>query len=199
MDLVHGFHHVPMADEDKEKTTFNVPGPAGGQYHFLVMPFGLKGAPATFQQFVDDIFREYLGKFAVIYIDDLAVFSNTREDHHNHLRQIFQTMREKQIYTKREKCYFQQKRVPYLGHYVSELGIEMDPKKVEAVRNWSEIKNIKQLRSFLGLTGFYRKFIKEYANLALPLPDSSRMIHHLYGELTRKMRNCSLPRGSQKA
>src|SRR5690349_1999864 len=105
----------------------------------------------------------------VVYIDDLAIFSNTREEHHQHLRKIFQRMRETQVYANKRKCFFQQKRVPYLGHYISEKGIEMDPKKISAVIKWPKITTITQLRGFLGLIGFYRKFIKDFANIALPL------------------------------
>src|SRR3954447_8440825 len=156
IDLLSGFHQIPMADDCKEMTAFSAPGPQGGQYHFKVMPFGLKNAPATFQQFVDDVFRQYLGICAVIYIDDMAIFSNTREDHLKHIRNIFQTMRENQIYAKRKKCFFMKKELPYLGHIISEQGVSMDPAKIETMVNWPEIKSIKQLRAFLGLTGYYR-------------------------------------------
>jgi deoxyuridine 5'-triphosphate nucleotidohydrolase len=169
IDLTDGYLHIPVAKECREMTAFSVPGPKGGQYQFTVMPFGLKGAPATFQQFVDDIFRPYLGEFAAVYIDDLAIFSDTREDHLKHLRIIFQTMRNNRVFAKAKKCYFMQSKVPYLGHYVSESGIETDPKKIEAMTKWPIISNIKQLRGFLGLTGYYRRFIKDYATIALPL------------------------------
>jgi hypothetical protein len=85
IDFVSGYHQVPMAEKCREMTAFSIPGPQGGQYQFKVMPFGLKGAPATFQQFMDDVFRPFLGKFAVVYIDDLAIFSNDQEEHINHL------------------------------------------------------------------------------------------------------------------
>src|SRR4051794_11602350 len=81
MDATSGFHHIPMAQEDKEKTAFSIPGPAGGQYQFKVMPFGLNNAPATFQQFMDDTFRPHLGKHTVVYIDDICVYSNSEEEH----------------------------------------------------------------------------------------------------------------------
>ena len=133
------------------------------------MPFGLKGAPATFQQFMDDVFREYLGNFAVIYIDDIAIFSDSDEEHITHLRKIFQTMRENNIFAKKSKCFFGQSRAPYLGHYISEKGIEMDQKKITTMLNWPEIKTLKQLRGFLGLTGYYRRYIQDYAKKALSL------------------------------
>src|SRR3954469_8164054 len=168
-DFTQGYNQIPMAEDSKEYTAFAIPGPKGGQYHFNVMPFGLKGAPATFQQFMDDVFRPFLGEFAVVYIDDLATYSDTREEHLEHLRKILQTMRDNQIYAKKKKCFFMQRKIPYLGHYVSKEGISMDPKKIEVMKNWPEIKTLKQLRAFLGLTGFYRRFIKDYAKIALPL------------------------------
>ena len=133
------------------------------------MPFGLRDAPMTFQQLMDEIFRPVLGKFAAIFIDDLGVGSDTKELHIEHLRQIFQIMRDNQLYAKKKKCYFMQKKIPFLGHHVSEAGIETTPEKVEAVRNWPEIRIVKQLRGFLGLAGYYRKFIKGFSTKALSL------------------------------
>jgi hypothetical protein len=169
VDFLHGYHHIPMADKDKEKTAFSVPGPRGGQYQWKVMPFGLKNAPATFQQFMDDVFHKQLGQFAVVYVDDLAVYSNSEDEYLKHLEEIFKTMRQNQIYARREKCFFMQKKIPFLGHYVSEAGIETDPKKVETIKNWPQIDSVKKLRAFLGLAGYYHKFIKGYAQIALPL------------------------------
>jgi hypothetical protein len=169
MDLTSGYHQIPMADKCKEITAFSIPGPAGGQYQFKVMPFGLKGAPATFQQFVDDVFREHLGEFAVIYIDDLAIFSENEDQHLEHLEKIFKIMDDNDIYANMKKCYFMQKKVPYLGHYISEAGIEMDQKKIEAVRNWPTPTGVKQLRGLLGLLGYYRRFVKDFAKVALLL------------------------------
>ena len=105
----------------------------------------------------------------MIYIDDMAIFSDTREDHLKHIRNIFQMMRENQIYAKRKKCFFMKKELPYLGHIISEQGVSMDPAKIETMVNWPEIKSIKQLRAFLGLTGYYRRFIANYAQIAIPL------------------------------
>ena len=94
MDFTSGFYQVPIAHKSKELISFSVPGPKGGQYQFRVMPFGLKGAPATFQQFMDDVFRPILGQSAVIYIDDIAIFSDSKKQHMDHLRQVFQLMRD---------------------------------------------------------------------------------------------------------
>ncbi len=123
-----------MAESSKELMAFGVPGPGGWQYHFNIMPFGLKGAPATFQKFVDDVFWPYLGLFAVVYNDDLAIYSNSREEHLKHLWTILQTMWDNQIYAKRKKCYFMQKEIPYLGHLVSKNGIRTDLEKIQTIK-----------------------------------------------------------------
>src|SRR5436305_9851210 len=145
LDLTSGYHHIWLASEDKEKTAFAIPGLEGGFYQFKVMPFGLKGAPATFQRIMDSIFQSILGKFAVVYIDDLGIFSQTEEEQINHLKQVFQLMRENEIYAKQTKCFFLQTKVPYLSHYITQKGIEMDPKKVEALTNWPNPTSLKGL------------------------------------------------------
>ena len=145
LDLTSGYHQVRLAPEDKEKTAFAVPGINGQLYQWVVMPFGLKGAPATFQQLMNKIFQPILGKFAVVYIDDIGVYSNSEEEHLEHLRIIFQILRENEIYARKLKCYFMQDQVPYLGHIISTKGIEMNPTKVEAITSWPDPQNIKQL------------------------------------------------------
>src|SRR5215469_6783525 len=169
LDLTSCYHQIPMDEDSKELTAFGMGGPTGGHYQFRVMPFGLKNAPATFQQVVDEIFKPYLGEFVVAYIDDVAIYSKTYEEHLTHTRKVFQLMREHGIYAKQVKCYFAQKEVPYLGHYVSEKGIRTNPAKVQAVRDYPEPKNLKQLRGFLGLAGYYRRFIKDFSKIAAPM------------------------------
>jgi hypothetical protein len=169
MDLTSGYHQVRLAKEDREKTAFAVPGVQGGLYQWKVMPFGLKGAPATFQRLMNIIFQPVLGKFAVVYIDDIGIYSQTKEEHLQHLRTVFQIMRENEIYARKLKCYFMQTQVPYLGHIISTNGIEMNPDKTEALSKWPSPQTIKQLRGFLGTVGYYRHFINKFAELALPL------------------------------
>src|SRR5215212_6487944 len=170
IDLTDGYHHILIEEEDQHKTAFAVPAPSEyqGLWEWKCMPFGLKGAPATFQNYMDVVFQPYLGKFVVVYIDDVAVFSKTREEHLQHLRIVFETMRKHKVFAKRRKCFFMQKKIPYLGHYISKEGIETDPKKIKAIKNWPISMSVKQVRCFMGLAGYYRKFIRGFADLARP-------------------------------
>ena len=169
LDLTSGYHQVRLATEDREKTAFAIPGIKGGLYQWKVMPFGLKGAPATFQRLMDMVFRPVIGEFAVVYIDDIRVYSQTEEEHLQHLETIFQIMRENEIYARKIKCYFMQDRVPYLGHIISTKGIEMNPAKIEAVTNWPSPTTVKLVRILLGATGYYRHFIEKYAEITKEL------------------------------
>ena len=172
MDLLSGYHQIPIAEEDKHKKAFSVPN--GGHYEFEVMPFGLKGAPATFQNAMDIIFREYIGKFIAVYIDDIAIWSKSPTEHLERLRNVFELMRKHKLYARKDKCYFMQTRIPYLGFFLSENGIEADPRKVQAIQEWQQPRTVQQVRSFLGVTGFYRIFIQGYANIARPLTELTK-------------------------
>src|SRR3954452_13238750 len=143
IDLLKGYYHIGVAEECRYLTAFHIPGPEGGNFKCVTMLFGLRDAPPTFQQFMDEVFKDILADFAIIYMDDLGAGSETREEHLGHLRQTFEIMRENQLYAKKKKCYFMQKRIPFLGYFVSEAGIEMNPEKIEAVKAWPSIKMIK--------------------------------------------------------
>jgi hypothetical protein len=160
LDLRAGYHQVRIAEEDVPKTAFKT---RYGHYEYLVMPFGLTNAPATFMAAMNDLFKDYLDDFVIIYLDDILVFSKTAVEHERHLRLVLQRLREGQLYAKLSKCTFFTSAVDYLGHIISVDGIGVDPKKVEAVWEWPQPKNIGELRSFLGLTGWYRRFIQRYA------------------------------------
>ena len=166
LDLTQGYHQIPMDPDSKEITAFSVPGEEGGLYHYNVMPFGLKNAPASFQRFADEVYK---GLPCTVYIDDVAIYSDNLEQHLADLEAVLQRMREQKVYAKRKKCIFAQPKVPYLGHFVSHGKVEVDPKKTQAIRDWPRVTNLKQLRGFLGLTGYYRRFIENYAKVAIPL------------------------------
>ena len=133
------------------------------------MPFGLTNAPAVFMALMNKVFHPYLDKFVIVFIDDILVYSRDEEEHANHLRLVLQTLREKQLYAKFNKCEFWLDQVVFLGHIVSGEGIKVDPKKIEAVLNWEPPKNLPELHSFLGLAEYYRCFVEGFSIIAAPL------------------------------
>ena len=133
------------------------------------MPFGLTNAPAAFMDLMNRVFREYLDKFIVVFVDDVLIYSRTQEDHEHHLRISLQLLRNNKLYAKLSKCEFWMEKVKFLGHVVSREGIAVDPDKVKAVMNWEPPKNVFEIRSFLGLAGYYRRFIEGFSKLAAPM------------------------------
>jgi hypothetical protein len=168
LDLRSGYHQIRVSPEDVPKTAFRT---RFGHYEYLVMPFGLCNAPATFMQLMNDIFREHLDSFLVIYLDDLLIYSPDIKTHLDHLRIVLDVLRKHQLYAKLSKCEFLQDHVSFLGHVVSASGLRPDPEKTAVIRDWTPPKNVKELQSFLGLANFYRRFAKDFAKLTVPLTD----------------------------
>ena len=133
------------------------------------MPFGLTNASATFIYLMNRIFKEYLDKFVIVFINDILIYSKTQEKHKKHLRMVLQMLREYQLYAKFSKCEFWLDYVAFLGHMISKEGVMVDPGKVTVVREWKQPKNGNEVSSFLGLAGYYKKFVKGFPKIALPL------------------------------
>lgn len=166
IDLKSGFHQIPLREEDIEKTAFSI---NNGKFEFTRLPFGLKNAPSIFQRALDDILREHIGKSCYVYIDDIVIFSKNEKDHFKHLNDIFETLNAANMKVQLDKCEFLKEEVEFLGFIVSHNGVKANPKKVEAIVNFPYPTTLKELRSFLGLSGYYRRFIKGYADIAKPL------------------------------
>lgn len=166
IDLASGFHQVPMSEKDIEKTAFSI---NNGKYEFVRMPFGLKNAPSIFQRVMDDTLREHIGKICHVYIDDIIIFGKTIEENLLNLKTVLQTLRAANFKIQPDKSEFLKQSVEFLGFIVSKDGLKPNEKKVEAIKKFPEPTNLKELRSFLGLSGYYRRFIKNYAQLAKPM------------------------------
>ena len=166
IDLRAGYNLVRIAEGEEWKTAFRT---RYGHYEYLVMPFGLTNAPATFQHLMNDVLREFLDDFVVVYLDDILIFSQSREDHTRHVRLVLDRLRTNGLFAKPEKCSFYQSEVEYLGYLVSTVGVRMDPKKVSAVLDWPEPSSVHGLQVFLGFANFYRRFIRNYSKIAAPL------------------------------
>ncbi|KAJ4717010.1 Retrotransposon protein, putative, Ty3-gypsy subclass [Melia azedarach] len=171
IDLRSGYHQLKIKTEDIPKTAFRT---RYGHYEFVVMPFGLTNAPATFMDLMNRVFKDYLDKFVIVFIDDILVYSKSKEEHEDHLRMVLQVLREKQLYAKFKKCEFWLHRIAFLGHVVSSEGISVDPSKIEAVVDWPRPTNIGEVRSFLGLAGYYRRFVEGFSRIATPLTQLTR-------------------------
>ena len=160
-----------MQESDVPKTAFRT---RYGHYEFLVMPFGLTNAPTALMDLMNRVFQPYLDRFVIVFIDDILVYSGSPEEHSEHLRIVLQTLRERQLYAKLSKCQFWLDRVAFLGHVTSAEGVSVDPQKIEAVVNWKLPKNVSEVRSFLGLAGYYRKFVEGFSRIAAPLTKLTR-------------------------
>lgn len=174
LDLAQGFHQIEMSPDSIEKTAFTV---NNGHFEYLRMPFGLKNAPATFQRMMDEILREYLYKFCFVYMDDVVIFSKSLPEHIDHIKKIFKTLREVNLKVQLDKSEFLSKEVAFLGHIITPEGIKPNPSKIEAIQRYPMPKSTKEIKSFLGLIGYYRRFIKNFAKTTFPITKCLRKGH----------------------
>ncbi|OMO68849.1 reverse transcriptase [Corchorus capsularis] len=168
IDLRSRYHQIRMYPLDVHKTAFKT---HDGHYEFVVMPFGLTNAPFTFQGLMNDVFRTHLRKFILVFFDDILIYNKNLVDHLEHLQTTFELLRQHTLFAKRSKCSFAQHKVEYLGHFITTKGVETDPKKITTIINWPTPKNVTELRGFLGLTGYYRRFVQNYGAICRPLHD----------------------------
>ncbi|KAL4010566.1 hypothetical protein IC575_030067 [Cucumis melo] len=171
IDLRSGYHQLRIKDGDVPKTTFRS---RYGHYEFIVMSFGLTNAPAVFMDLMNRVFREFLDTFVIVFIDDILIYFKTEAEHEKHLRMVLQTLRDNKLYAKFSKCEFWLKQVSFLGHVVSKAGVSVDPAKIEAVTSWTRPSIVSEVRSFLGLAGYYRRFVENFSRIATPLTQLTR-------------------------
>jgi len=168
IELKSGYHQIRIRPGDEWKTAFKT---HEGLYEWLVMPFGLSNAPSTFMRVMNQIFRPFIGKFVVVYFDDILIYSGSTEEHVQHLREVLLILRQEQFFSATKKCVFMMHSVLFLGYVLSKDGIQVDESKVEAIRSWSQPKTITDVRSFHGLVSFYRRFIPHFSSVMTPVTD----------------------------
>uniref|UniRef100_A0A2N9I2K4 Reverse transcriptase n=1 Tax=Fagus sylvatica TaxID=28930 RepID=A0A2N9I2K4_FAGSY len=168
IDLKSGYHQIRMKEGDEWKTAFKT---KYGLYEWLVMPFGLTNAPSTFMRLMNHALRAFLGRFVVVYFDDILVYSKSLDEHIDHLHCVLTVLRKEKLYANLKKCSFCLDKVVFLGFVVGAKGIAVDEEKVKAIKEWPTPKSITEVRSFHGLASFYRRFVKDFSTLAAPLTE----------------------------
>ncbi|GKB10614.1 putative reverse transcriptase domain-containing protein [Tanacetum coccineum] len=180
IDLRSGYHQLRVRDEDIPKTSFRT---RYGHYEFQVMPFGLTNAPAIFMDLMNRVCKTYLDKFIIVFIDDILIYSRNKEEHANHLRIILKLLKKEKLYAKFSKCDFWIHIVQFLGHLIDSQGLHVDPAKIEAVKNWTSPTTPTEIRQFLGLAGYYRRFIKDFSKIAKSLTElTQKNKKYIWGE-----------------
>ncbi|KAK8933754.1 hypothetical protein KSP39_PZI015878 [Platanthera zijinensis] len=182
LDLRSGYHQIRMAEEDIHKIAFRT---HQGHYEFTVLPFGLSNAPSTFQALMNKIFQPFLRKFIVVFFDDILIYSASQKDHLLHLSQSLEVLKQNNLYIKHSKCSFLTTMIDFLGHQITQGQVGPTKSNLEAIQNFLEPKTQKDIRAFLGLTGYYRKFIKGYATIAYPLMDLLKQTLFLWTPTTQ--------------
>jgi hypothetical protein len=166
IDLRSGYHHLRIRPSDIPKTAFIT---KYGLYEFTVMSFGLTNAPAYFMYLMNSVFMDYLDKFVVVFIDDILIYSKNEQVHEEHLRKVLQRLRDCQLYAKLSKCEFWISKVLFLGHIINREGLAVDPRKVTTILDWKAPKDVQGIKSFIGMAGYYRRFIEGFSMIARPM------------------------------
>lgn len=189
LDLASGFHQIEMHPSSIPKTAFNV---ENGHFEYIRMPFGLKNAPATFQRVMDNVLKDLQGKICLVYMDDIIIFSTSLQEHITNIKTVFSRLRENNLKIQLDKSEFLRKSVEFLGHVITPDGIKPNPRKIEAIQKFPIPRTPKEIKSFLGLIGYYRKFIKNFAQLTKPLTNclkkNNKVEHTL--EFTQSFETC---------
>jgi hypothetical protein len=178
-----------MREGDEWKTTFKT---NEGLYEWLVMPFGLTNAPNTFMRLMNEVLWEFIGKFVVVYLDDILIFSKTKAEHLKHLAIVMRRLQQEKLLVNMKKCSFMQTELIYLGFVISANELKMDPEKVEVIRNWPSLRNVFEVRSFHGLASFYRKFIRNFSGISVAMMDMVKKRHKVFYWIVEAERSFNL-------
>ncbi|GJZ08881.1 putative reverse transcriptase domain-containing protein [Tanacetum coccineum] len=197
IDLRSGYHQLRVREEDIPKTAFRT---RYGHYEFQVMPFGLTNAPAVFMDLMNRVCKPYLDKFVIVFIDDILVYSKNKQEHKEHLKLILELLKKEELYAKFSKCEFWIPKVQFLGHVIDSKGIHVDPAKIEAIKDWASPKSPTEIRQFLGLAGYYRRFIEGFLKIAKPMTKlTQKKVKFVWGDKQEaafqllKQKLCSAP------
>jgi hypothetical protein len=174
IELKSGYHQIRMREGDEWKTTFKT---NEGLFEWMVMPFGLKTVPSTFMMLMNEVLKDFIGKFVIVYLDDILIFSKTKEEHLRHLKLVMERLQQEKLMINLKKSSFMNKELIYLGFVISSNELKMDPEKVRSIREWSSPSSIFEVRSFHGLASFYRKFIKIFSGICAPMLDTVKKKH----------------------
>ncbi|GJT39804.1 putative reverse transcriptase domain-containing protein [Tanacetum coccineum] len=197
IDLRSGYHQLRVREEDIPKTAFRT---RYGHYEFQVMPFGLTNAPAVFMDLMNRVCKPYLDKFVIVFIDDILIYSKNKQEHEEHLKIILELLNKEELYAKFSKCEFWISKVQFLGHVIDSEGIHVDPAKIEAIKDWTSPKSPTEIRQFLGLAGYYRRFIEGFSKIAKPMTKlTQKKVKFVWGDKQEaafqllKQKLCSAP------
>ncbi|GJT63670.1 putative reverse transcriptase domain-containing protein, partial [Tanacetum coccineum] len=197
IDLRSGYHQLRVRDEDIPKTAFRT---RYGHYEFQVMPFGLTNAPAVFMDLMNRVCKPYLDKFVIVFIDDILIYSKNKQEHKEHLKLILELLKKEELYAKFSKCEFWIPKVQFLGHVIDSKGIHVDPAKIESIKDWASPKSPTEIRQFLGLVGYYRRFIEGFSKIAKPMTKlTQKKVKFVWGDKQEatfqllKQKLCSAP------
>ncbi|GKD96475.1 putative reverse transcriptase domain-containing protein, partial [Tanacetum coccineum] len=206
IDLRSGYQQLRVREEDILKTAFKT---RYGHYEFQVMPFGLTNAPAVFMDLMNRVCKPYLDKFVIVFIDDILIYSRNKQEHEEHLKLILELLKKEELYAKFSKCEFWIPKVQFLGHVIDSKGIHIDPAKIESIKDWVSPKSPMKIHQFLGLAGYYRRFIKGFSKIAEPMTKlTQKKVKFEWGDKQKtsfqllKQKLCSapilaLPKGSE--
>jgi hypothetical protein len=177
IDLKSGYHQIRMREGDEWKTTFKT---NEGLYEWLVMSFGLTNAPSTFMRLMNEVLKDFIGKFVIVYLDDILIFSKTEEEHLRHLKMVLRRLQQEKLLVNLKKCSFMKTKLVYLGFVISSNELKMDPEKVREIKDWPSPRSVFEVRSFHGLASFYRKFIRNFSSICAPILDTIKKEHKYF-------------------